>query len=121
MCLERVTPVIKVSDIEKAKDFYIGFLKFDVDWEYTVENGRYSYLQISKGNCILHLTEYCDDGFPGVNVRIETEDLSRYQQLLSENAPCPVNPEIVSMDWGTKDMVIVDPFGNRLTFTTGVC
>ena len=119
MCLEQVIPVLRVSDIDIAKDFYLSFLKFDFDWEYKIKNGCYNYLQISKGKCILHLTEYCENDFSRTEIRIETEDLPYYQQLLSANPSHHISAEIVDMDWGTRDMIIRDPFGNQLTFTTG--
>ena len=120
MCLDRVTPVIKVPNIEKAKEFYLGFLSFDIDWEYILDEGRYVYLQISKDNCVLHLTEYCDDGCTGTSVRIETNDLSQYQKTLIEKGYHGVSLVVKDMEWGTKDMEILDPFGNKLIFTSGI-
>jgi hypothetical protein len=29
-------------------------------------------------------------------------------------------PVIEDMPWGTRDMTIADPFGNRLTFTSAI-
>jgi len=31
-------PVLRIFDVEKAKDFYFGFLGFSVDWEHRFED-----------------------------------------------------------------------------------
>ena len=29
-------PILRMFDLEKAKDFYVGFLGFQVDWEHAL-------------------------------------------------------------------------------------
>ena len=31
------------------------------------------------------------------------------------------HPQIQAMPWGSQDMTISDPFGNRLVFTNAIC
>jgi hypothetical protein len=51
-------------------------------------------------------------------MRIETDELEALQkELLAKNYKY-ARPGIEEMPWGSKDMSITDPFGNRLTFTS---
>ena len=120
MTFGKTTPILRIFDEAKAKEFYIDFLGFRVDWEHRFEEGLPLYMQISKDDCIIHLSEHHGDCSPGAAIRIETNELEAFQkQLLAKNYKY-ARPGIEEMPWGTKDMSIADPFGNRLTFTTGI-
>ena len=41
------------------------------------------------------------------------------KQLLAKNYKY-ARPGIEDMPWGTRDMSVADPFGNRLTFTSAI-
>ena len=58
----RVIPVLRMFSIEKAKEFYVGFLGFTIDWEHRFEDGLPIYMQVSRGNVVLHLSEHHGDG-----------------------------------------------------------
>ena len=104
----------------KAKEFYIDFLGFRVDWEYRVEAGLPLYVQISKDSCVIHLSEHHGDGCPGAAVRIQPNELEEFQRELMEKQYRHARPGIEAMPWGSRDMTITDPFGNRLTFTNAI-
>ncbi|MBE0388935.1 hypothetical protein PLUTE_a3694 [Pseudoalteromonas luteoviolacea DSM 6061] len=74
------------------------------------------YAQISKGNCIIHLSEHYGDASPGTTLRVEIENLTQYQNLLSAKQFKHARPGINEMPWGLE-MPISDPFGNKLIFT----
>ena len=120
MAFGKTTPILRIFDEAKAKEFYIDFLGFKVDWQHRFEDGLPLYMQISKDGCIIHLSEHYGDCCPGAAVRIETNELEAFQkQLLAKNYK-HARPGIEEMPWGTRGMSIADPFGNRLTFTTGI-
>lgn len=83
-------PILRMFDLEKAKDFYVGFLGFQVDWEHRFEPTAPVYMQVSRGDCRIHLSEHHGDGTPGTVIRVEM-------------------PE-------AREMTVQDPFGNRITF-----
>lgn len=117
MSFGKTTPILRIFDEAKAREFYIDFLGFKVDWEHRFEPGMPLYLQISKGGCVLHLSEHHGDCSPGAAMRIETDELDAFhQQLLAKNYK-NARPGIVDTPWESRDMSIKDPFGNRLTFT----
>ena len=53
---------------------------------------------------------------PGGAMRIETTEIDAFQKELAAKNYKYYRPGIEEMPWGSRDMSIVDPFGNRLTF-----
>nr|WP_206023799.1 glyoxalase superfamily protein [Saccharibacillus alkalitolerans] len=41
-------PVLRIFDERQAKDFYVEYLGFEVDWEHRFEEGLPLYLQVSR-------------------------------------------------------------------------
>jgi hypothetical protein len=120
MRFSTATPILRIFDEVKAKEFYVGFLGFKVDWDHRFEEGAPLYLQISKDGCILQLSEHHGDACPGAAMRIEAENVEEFQQELIAKSYKYARPGVELMPWGTKDMSIKDPFGNRLTFYTAI-
>ena len=82
MNLSKVTPILRVFDEAKTKEFYIDFLGFKIDWMHRFEEGLPLYMQVSKGECVLHLSEHHGDCCPGSAMRIELEEIDTYQKQL---------------------------------------
>jgi uncharacterized glyoxalase superfamily protein PhnB len=116
----KTTPILRIFDEAKAREFYVDFLGFKVDWEHRFEAGMPLYLQISKDGCILHLSEHHGDCSPGAAMRIETQGLEDFQKQLAAKKYKNARPHIEEMPWGSRDMSVHDPFGNRLTFTNAI-
>lgn len=117
MTLGSTTPILRIFDEAKAREFYVNFLGFKVDWQHRFDLGFPLYLQVSKDACVLHLTEHHGDCSPGAAVRIHTTGLSEYHaQLLAKDYRF-ARPDIEDTPWGSRDMAVKDPFGNRLVFT----
>lgn len=116
----KTTPILRIFDEIKAKEFYIDFLGFTVDWEHRFEDGLPLYMQISKDGCVLHLSEHHGDCTPGSALRIETDEIESFQQQLLAMDYKYSRPGLEETPWGSKDMSIADPFGNRLTFTDAI-
>ena len=116
----KTTPILRIFDEAKAREFYVDFLGFKVDWEHRFQAGLPLYMQISKDSCIIHLSEHHGDCNPGAAMRIETEQLEAFQKQLAAKKYKYARPEIEEMPWGSRDMSVRDPFGNRLTFTSAI-
>lgn len=110
-----VTPVLRIFDTAKAREFYLDFLGFTLDWEHRFAEGLPLYQAISQGACQLHLSEHHGDASPGARLRIPCADLDAYQQALLAQDYGYARPGIDEQPWG-REMTIADPFGNRLTF-----
>jgi uncharacterized glyoxalase superfamily protein PhnB len=120
MTLGNTTPIFRIFDEAKAREFYLGFLGFAVDWEHRFEPNAPLYMQVSRGACSLHLSEYHGDCCPGAAARIRVDNLDALAAELQAKGYKYYRPAIEAMPWGTRDMTVQDPFGNRLTFTDAV-
>jgi len=108
-------PILRSFDEDKAREFYVEFLEFKIDWEHRFSEEAPLYMQISKGDCIIHISEHHGDCSPGASIRIEVDELESYHKLLIEKRYKYSGPGINENPWG-KDMSIADPFGNRVIF-----
>lgn len=120
MALRTVVPILRIFDEAKAREFYVGFLGFQVDWEHRFELGLPLYLQVSRDGCVLHLSEHHGDCCPGAAMRIEVDDIDALHTELSAKLYGYARPDIDDTPWGSRDMSVKDPFGNRLTFTNAI-
>ena len=116
MSLGRPIPILRIFDETKAREFYVGFLGFTVEFEHRFEPNLPLYMGISRGDCKLHLSEHHGDGSPGANVRVLVDELEAYhQELVAKNYKF-YRPGIEDTEWRTREMQVKDPFGNRLVF-----
>lgn len=108
--LQPPVPVLRILSLEKAREFYVDFLGFRFDW------GNERYAQISRSNVQIHLTEDPGDTSPASTVYIRMSGLDAFHQELSGrnygHAPPGINPTF----YDAREVVITDPFGNRLRF-----
>lgn len=120
MQIGRTTPILRIFDEAKAKEFYVDFLGFQVDWEHRFEPDLPLYMQVSRDGCILHLSEHNGDCCPGSAMRIAVEGIDELHTELIAKRFKYARPCIEDTPWGTRDVSVKDPFGNRLTFTTAI-
>lgn len=121
MTFRKPTPIFRIFDEAKAKEFYVDFLGFTVDWEHRFEPGMPLYMSVSLGECVLHLSEHHGDCSPGSALRIPVDDIDAYQQQLLAKTYKYARPgPAQTVPWGGRELSIHDPFGNRLTFTSPV-
>ena len=65
----KTVPILRMFDEAKAKEFYVDFLGFAIDWEHRFESGAPLYMQVSLGSFQLHVSEHYGDGTPGFDFR----------------------------------------------------
>lgn len=112
-------PIFRIFDYNKALEFYVGWLCFNIDWEHKEDNTPV-YMQISLQGIVIHLTEHHGDCCPGARSHInDFENLKAYHKTLLAKDYKYNRPglEPTFYDPHTLCMEVVDPFGNRLTFT----
>ncbi len=120
MTFQPATPILRIFDEAKAKEFYVDFLGFSVDWQHRFGENFPIYQSVSLSGCVLHLSEHHGDCSPGGAVRIQTSDVHALQKTLLAKGYRYAKPGVHRQPWGTDEMSITDPFGNRLTFYTPV-
>ncbi|MGG7034950.1 MAG: glyoxalase superfamily protein [Flavobacterium sp.] len=112
-------PIFRIFDYDKTKEFYIDWLGFNIDWEDKPDDAPV-YLQISLDGIVLHLTEHHGDCCPGGRIHIEDfKGLKDYHKKLLDRHYKFMRPGLGKTPWNpnTLCMEVIDPFGNRLTFT----
>ena len=113
----RAIPTLRIFDSAKAREFYIEFLGFKVDFEHRFEPDLPLFMQISLGDVILYLSEHHGDCSPGAKIVIETTDLAAYHADLTAKQYGYARPGLVEQPWGVTTMTIADPFYNRIEFS----
>jgi catechol 2,3-dioxygenase-like lactoylglutathione lyase family enzyme len=114
---QRVIPILRIFSVEKAKEFYVEYLGFSVDWEHRFEPEPPLYMQISRGNSVLHLSEHQGDACPGSTVFVEMTGVEELHREITAKNYRYLRPGIQPQPWHAKVMGVIDPFGNRIRFS----
>lgn len=110
-------PILRIFSVEKAKEFYVGFLGFAIDWEHRFGDDFPLYAQISRGGLRLHLSEHHGDASPGSTVFIWMRGIADYHRELTAKNYRYNRPGLEAAPWNALVMEVHDPFGNRLRFS----
>ncbi|CDX38349.1 Glyoxalase/bleomycin resistance protein/dioxygenase (fragment) [Mesorhizobium sp. ORS 3359] len=71
---------------------------------------------IARDGCELHLSEHHGDGSPGAHVRIEVVGIADLHGELTASKYRFNRPGLEATPWRSKEVTVIDPFGNHLTF-----
>ena len=117
MEVRRVVPVLRIFSVEKAREFYVDFLGFTVDWEHRFDDDAPLYMQVSRAGMSLHLSEHHGDGTPGAVVFVEMTGLDDFHREITARRYRYLRPGLEDTPWGFREMQVTDPFGNRIRFS----
>ena len=109
-------PILRIFSVEKAKEFYVDFLGFKIDWEHRFDEKAPLYMQISRDGCVLHLSEHYGDCCPGSTVFLRVSGLEEYHREISTKGYGYLRPGVERTFHNSKQMSVIDPFGNRIRF-----
>jgi catechol 2,3-dioxygenase-like lactoylglutathione lyase family enzyme len=109
-------PILRIFSVEKALEFYAGFLGFEERFRHQFDPAAPWYLGYARDGVMLHLSEHFGDASPGTHVRIEVDDVAAFAAQLNAKAYRHSRPHFLDQEWGNREMTIADPFGNRVTF-----
>lgn len=112
--VQRVIPVLRIFSIEKAREFYFGYLGFQLDWEHRFEPELPLYMQVSRDGLILHLSEHYGDGTPGSHFRVDIQGVRAFHAELTAKGYSYYRPGLNETPWKTLELTLLDPFGNRI-------
>lgn len=116
----RTIPILRMFSEEKAREFYVDYLGFKVDWEGRFEENTPLYMQVSRGNLVFHLSEHYGDGTPGAAVYVAMQGVREFHEEISAKKYKYYRPDVVRTQWNTWAMDLLDPFGNKLRFNERV-
>lgn len=108
-------PIMRIFDEEIAKEFYLDFLGFHLDWEHRFGENFPLYAQVSRAGLTLHLSGHHGDATPGSTVFVRTHGIEAYQQELARKDFKHMKPGVEDTPVGLQ-MTVTDPFSNRIRF-----
>lgn len=111
----RCSPILRIFDEAKAREFYCGFLGFEVAFEHRFAEGMPLYLGLERAGLSLHLSEHHGDASPGSNMFVATTNIREFHRELAEKHYAYNRPGLEALPWGLQ-MQVNDPFGNRIRF-----
>lgn len=109
-------PILRIFDEAKAREFYVDWLGFSVDWEHRFEPDTPIYMQVSRDALQLHLSEHHGDACPGSKVFVPTDRIHELHRELIDKRYRYNRPGLDVAPWNAWVMEVIDPFGNRLLF-----
>jgi catechol 2,3-dioxygenase-like lactoylglutathione lyase family enzyme len=114
---QRVTPQLRMTDWSRSRAFYVDGLGFAVDWEHRFEPGFPVFTQITRDGLSLFLTEHAGDCQVGGAAYIVVDDVDALYREIQGRGIRPAEPPETA-PWGAREMLVVDPDGNRLRFAS---
>jgi len=74
------------------------------------------YLQVSRDELVLHLSEHFGDCSPGAKIFVNTTGLDALHAEIASRRYRYNRPEIATAPWGDRVFEVTDPFSNRILF-----
>lgn len=109
-------PIFRMFNVEKAKEFYLDYLGFQLDWEHKFPEVAPIYMQVSRAGLVLHLSEHYGDGTPGSVVYVQMEGVEEFHRELTAKDYGYLRPGLNHTGHNTVELNVIDPFGNRIRF-----
>jgi catechol 2,3-dioxygenase-like lactoylglutathione lyase family enzyme len=116
---QRVFPQLRMSSWERTRRFYADGLGFAVDWEHRFEPGLPVFAQLTREGLSLFVTEHGGDCAAGGAAYFVVDDVDALHRELRDRGIVGAEPA-ADTPWGTRELTIVDPDGNRLRFANPV-
>lgn len=113
----KAIPLLRIFSVEKAQEFYLGYLGFQVDWEHRFEPSLPLYMQVSRDGLALHLTEHHGDCTPGSKVFVEMTGVAELHAELTAKSYNYLRPGLETAPWGATTLTVTDPFMNQILFS----
>ena len=112
---QRVIPQLRMTNWERTRNFYEQGLGFQVQWEHRFAPGMPVFTEVKRDGLSLFLTEHSGDCQVGGAAYIILDDVDAfYREITGRGVSVTEPPE--EAPWGVREMVVVDPDGNRLRF-----
>jgi hypothetical protein len=109
-------PVLHIFDLGKAKEFLRRVPRVRDRLGASFEEDAPVYVQISRGDLVLHLSEHHGDACPGSTVFVRTTHLEDFNREVTAKAYRFMRSGIELTPWHSNLLDVTDPFGNRIRF-----
>jgi len=104
-------------DVSKAREFYIDYLGFKVEFEHRFHDNAPLFMGISRDGLMLYVSEHHGDSVPGVHVVVDMTGVDDLLAELKAKNYHYMNPSIQDQEWGARELCVVDPSGNKIYFS----
>ena len=119
----RIVPIIKISDMGVALEFYRSTLGFVTDFNYAASPDGPEYVGLSLDGNQIHLSTFSGDSVSGTAAYCYVDDVDAlFRRLCEKGLKTPGNPDSpveegpVDQSWGMREFYVRDPDGNTLRF-----
>jgi hypothetical protein len=109
-------PVLRSLDEARAREFYLDYLHFSIEWEHRFDDEAPLYMRLRRDRFVLDLSEHHGDGTPGSTVWVPIGDVAALQKELLATGYPRLNPGIEVDSPGGPTMEVIDPFSNTIRF-----
>jgi uncharacterized glyoxalase superfamily protein PhnB len=116
IAFQNTIPILRIFSVDKAREFYVEYLGFAVDWEHSFDDNTPAYIQVSRSGLVLHLSEHHGDCCPGSTVFVWMTGIDELHAEMSRRNYKYLRAGIETTFYGARCMQIIDPFGNRIRF-----
>ena len=114
--LQKTIPILRLFDVAKAKEFYIDWLDFKIEFEHQFEENTPYYIGIKRDNIEIHLSEHYGDATPGSKVFIICDEIKKHFDELQRRPYKYYRPCLEKTFYGSLEFSVQDPFGNKVSF-----
>jgi Glyoxalase superfamily protein len=110
-------PVLRSLDETRAREFYIDYLHFTIEWEHRFDYAQsILYMRLRRDQFVLDLSEHHGDGTPGSTVWVPVSDVTALHKELHATGYERMSPGIEVDSPGGPTMEVIDPFSNTIRF-----
>lgn len=109
-------PVFRIHDEALAREFYLDYLGFAIEWQHRFEPGMPLYARVRRADTVLDLSEHHGDGTPGSVTWVPIRDAQILLAEFSERPHRRLRPAIEYDAPGGPTIEVTDPFGNVIRF-----
>ncbi len=114
---QHAVPVLRITSGSGSLEFY-GRLGFDVEWEHRFRDDLPLFASIRRGKWHLFVSEHDGDAASNGLVYLYADDVDALYQAWRSAGLVGEPPQ--DRPWGTRELQVVDPDGNRLRVGSSV-
>lgn len=114
---QTVIPQLRITQAARSLAFYVDGLGFAIDWQHQFEPGFPLFFSITRAGQTVFLTEHTGDCQVGGAVYFIVPDARAcHAEFAGRGIVATQAP--TDTPWGTCEVVLTDPDGNRLRFAS---
>src|SRR5690625_1784044 len=116
--MQKVISSFRITDYTRSKKFYVEGLGFQIDWEHRFDPNFPVFVQITRDEMSIYLTEHAGDCEIGGLIHLFVSNVDKWYSELKDKDDIHI-AELPNENLdGLRMMTVVDPDGNQLRICT---